>query len=84
MDVLISFMNLEKAFDKVKHNKLKRLFKGAGVDDKYIQIITNLYCNQTAKVKIILPNDISIQRGVRQGFILLFNLYLDKLFKKAL
>ena len=57
-----------------------------GVDGKDIKIIRNLYWDQTASVRIMneLPEDIRIQRGVRQGCVAsptLFNLYTEKIFR---
>lgn len=65
-------MNFEKAFDKVQHTKLIGILKNTGIDDRDIRIIGNLYLKQTANIKIgnSPTNEISIQRGVRQGCII--------------
>lgn len=88
-DIFVCFVDFEKAFDRVQHDKLIQILKNTGIDDKDVRIIKNLYWKQTANVKIgnSLTNEVSIQRGVRQGCILsptLFNLYSDQLFKIAL
>ena len=59
---------------------------GIGVDGKDIQIIRNVYCDQTASVKIMneLSDEIRGQQGVRQGCVAsptLFNLYTQKSFR---
>ena len=57
-----------------------------GIDGKDQRLITNLYWNQTAKVRTgeTLSEDIRIECGVRQGCIMsptLFNRYTDDIFK---
>lgn len=59
------------------------------IDRRDLQIIKNLYWNQTANIRVDgkLSNNVEICRGVRQGCILsplLFNLYSDIIFKQAL
>lgn len=88
-DVFACFIDYEKAFDRVQHKKLFEVLQRAGIDYRDIRILKNLYWNQTANVKISgkTTNNIKINRGVRQGCILsplLFNLYSDIIFKKAL
>lgn len=88
-DVFACFIDYEKAFDRIQHDKLIDILQGVGIDDRDIRIIKNLYWNQTAQIKIgnIKTDHIRIQRGVRQGCILsplLFNLYSDRIFKEAL
>lgn len=58
------------------------------IDQRDIQIIKGLYCNQTARVWVNknLTKVVRICRGVRQGRILFplsFKLYSDIIFKKA-
>jgi len=88
-DVFACFIDYEKAFDRVQHDKLVDMLRGVGLDDRDIRIIKNLYWNQTAQIKVgnIKTDHIKIQLGVRQGCILsplLFNLYSDRIFKEVL
>lgn len=87
--VFMCFIDFEKAFDRVKHDKLVAILREVGIDDKDLQIIRNLYWNQQASVKIgkNTSETIAIRRGVRQGCImspLLFNLYSEFIFREAL
>lgn len=85
--VYLCFIDYEKAFDKVRHEKLIEILQKIGIDGKDLQFITILYWNQQAKIRInnTLSNDIKIRRGVGQGCILspiLFNLYSEKICQK--
>lgn len=87
--VFTCFIDFEKAFDRVKHDKLVKILQEVGIDDRDLQIIKNLYWNQQASVKIgqNTSETIAIRRGVRQGCImspLLFNLYSEYIFREAL
>lgn len=88
-DVYACFIDYEKAFDTVNHDKLIELLRLSGLDTKDIQIIKNLYWNQTAHIQYgdMKGRDIDIARGVRQGCVLsplLFNLYSEQIFIEAL
>lgn len=88
-DVFICFVDFEKAFDKVNHNKLIEILHQSSLDDKDIRIITNLYWQQKALVRVENKEseEFWIKQGVRQGCVLsplLFNAYSEKLFAEAL
>lgn len=88
-DLYICFIDYNKAFDRVRHEQLIQLLKEKNLDTRDIKIITNLYFNQKAVVKIEGNNteEIEIRRGVRQGCVLspmLFNLYSEEIMKRAL
>lgn len=86
VDVLYAcFIDYEKAFDKVKHEKLLEILINNGLDARDIRIIQNMYWNQKAKVRVEdeLTEEIEICRGVRHGCILspiLFNMYSESIF----
>ena len=86
-EIHICFIDYEKAFDTVKHDPLITILREIGLDGKDIRIIQQLYWNQRAEVKInknLKTESVEIRKGVRQGCILsplLFNLYLDKIFR---
>lgn len=89
VDVYACFIDYEKAFDCVKHEKLITILTNIGLDSRDIRIIENLYWEQTASIKVgnSSSEDIEIKKGVRQGCILspiLFNLYSEKIFNEAL
>ena len=79
-NLFMCFIDLEKAFDTVKHEKLIETLRKFMVDDKDLRLITNLYWQQRAVVKVgdEASEWIDIQQGVRQGCVLspdLFSLY---------
>ena len=84
--VYACFIDYEKAFDRVQHEKLMKILKDVGLDDRDLKIIANLYWNQTAQIKVDqqMSDGVRIKRGVRQGCILsplLFNIYSNKIFE---
>lgn len=86
---MLCFIDYEKAFDKVKHDKLITILQNIGLDSRDINIIKNLYWNQTAYVQSNCSRNesIKIMKGVRQGCVLsplLFNLYSETIFQQAL
>lgn len=89
VNVFACFINYKNAFDCVKHYKMIEILKATGIDREEIRIISNLYWQQTAvmKLKGATLEASSIKRGVRQGCVLsplLFNIYSEVIFKKAL
>lgn len=88
-DVFACYIDFEKAFDKVKHDKLHQILASKNIDLEDARIINNLYWGQRANTKVEdeLTEEIEIRRGVRQGCILsplLFNLYSDTIFNETL
>lgn len=88
-DIYLGFIDFEKAFDKVQHAKLLDILVAKNIDTRDINIISTLYWNQTAKIRIEdqYTEDIKILRGVRQGCVLsplLFNVYSEAIFQEAL
>ena len=86
-DVYICFIDYTKAFDRVKHSKMKECLRKIGIYDKDLQIITKMYWEQTAVVRTEngLTEEFKIKKGVRQGCVLsssLFNLYTEKIFRE--
>lgn len=89
-DVYLCFVDYEKAFDRIKHTELINILDKQGLDCKDITLIKNLYWEQSASIRLNNDNttmSVPIMRGVRQGCILsplLFNLYSETVFEKAL
>ena len=86
--VYIIFLDYEKAFDRVNHNKLMECLQRCGIDGKDYNIIQNIYWEQKAKVRVgdLQSEKIEIKRGVRQGCIMsptLFNRYTEDIFRDA-
>lgn len=44
------FVDFQKAFDTLKHEKMIKALKDINIDGKNIRLITNLYWNQRASV----------------------------------
>jgi len=81
-NIYACFIDYQKAFDNVKHENLIEILNTYGVDKGDLKIISNLYWNQTAIIRVYgeLSEDVLIKRGVRQGCVLsacLFNIDLE-------
>ena len=79
-ELYLCFIDYEKAFDKVQHEKMIKLLDNQNIGQENIRIIRNLYWTQEAALKIedCISNWTAIRRVVRQGCIispLLFNFY---------
>lgn len=88
-DVLLCFVDYEKAFDRVKHRQLLSLLSDIGLDGKDLRIIRNLYEEQVATIRVDDEDTdaVAIRRGVRQGCVLsplLFNIYSEAVISMAL
>lgn len=88
--IFLCFLNFEKAFDRVMHDKLFQLLDTLGLHTAGKLIIRNPNSKQNSI--ILLENGetsepVSIEQGVRQGCILfpmLFNIYAEQSSKEAL
>ena len=77
-----SFIDYNKAFDCVNHNKLWKILKEMGIPDYLTCLLRKLYAGQEATVRTghETTDWFPIGKGVRQGCILspcLFNLYAE-------
>ena len=87
-DIFICYIDYEKAFDRVYHEKLIRALKKLPIDITDLKLIENLYWNLTASIGLEQgeSNDFEIKLGVRQGCVLspkLFNLCAEEIFQRA-
>jgi len=85
----LCFVDYQKAFDRVKHDKLMEIMEKSEVPELERRLIANLYWRQKAAVKWDreIGRDIKVERGVRQGCIispLLFNLYSEYMIREAM
>ena len=83
-DTYIGFIDFEKAFDKVDHEKLLKIIENRGVNGKCLRIFKNLYAGQKAHMRDHEDKTIEVRRGVRQGCVLspiLYNTYADEVLK---
>lgn len=88
-DIFACFIDYQKAFDNVRHDKLIEILKEIGLKGADLRIISSLYWNQTSNIRVggEESEDIIIRRGVRQGCVLLpilFNVYADRIFQEPL
>jgi hypothetical protein len=88
-ELSVSFIDWQKAFDRVSWTKLMHILKETGIDWQERRLISNLYMAQSVKVRLNRgeTRSVKIGRGVRQGCSLspiLFNLYSECLTKEAL
>ena len=86
--VFICFIDYEKAFDRVYHEKIIECLNTIDMDNNDKRLITSLYWNQTASVQLEYgaSESFKIKRGVRQGCVLspkLFNLYTEHIFREV-
>ena len=88
-NIYLCFIDYQKAFDRVRHDKLVEIMEKAGIPELERRLIINLYWEQQAMLR--WENDTTrtfeIRRGVRQGCILspiLFNLYSEFMIAEAL
>lgn len=86
--VYACFVDYNKAFDKVQHDKMMQLLCEKNIDHKDIRIIANLYYKQKGAVRIEdkTTTEFEVKRGIRQGCgeRTLFNLYSEEIMKNAL
>ena len=71
-----------------KHFKVIECLSEIGIDDKDLQIMSKLYCEQSACVRTEsgMTYEFKIKKGVRQGSLLspnLSNLYTVKIFREV-
>src|SRR6478609_5520196 len=88
-NVYICFVDFEKAFDRVNWEKMMKVLQSIAVNWRDQRMISELYMNQEAVVRIAGGESDSgiIGRGVRQGCplsSLLFSIYAEMMMKEAL
>ena len=83
------FIDCDKDFDCVDHNKLWKILKEMGIPEHLTCLLRNLYAGQEAPVRTGhgTADQFQIGKGVRQGCILsphlLFNLYAEYIMRNA-
>ena len=87
-NIYFCFIDYEKAFDCVDHNKLWKILKEMGIPDHLTCLLRNLYTGQEATVRTGQGTTdwFQIGKGVHQGCILspyLFNLYAEYIMRNA-
>ena len=81
-EVHIVFADVKKAYDSVPINRLARALRVHKIDDQFIDLIQNVYTNNTADVITVhgVTDSFDVLRGVKQGdpmSCLLFTLFLE-------
>ena len=89
MKLYLCFVDYQKAFDRLKHDKLVEVMKEAAKPELERRLIINLYWKQLAVVTWDsgTSREIKVERGVRQGCVispLLFNLYSKFMIREAM
>ena len=87
-NIYFCFIDYDKAFDCVDHNKLWKTVQEMGIPDHLTFLLRNLYAGQEAPVGTGhgATDWFQIGKGVRQGCILspcLFNLYAEYIMRNA-
>ena len=83
------FVDYQKAFDRVKHDKLVEVMEKAGIPELERRLIINLYWKQLAVVRWDsgTSGEIMVEKWVRQGCVIspfLFNLYSEFMIREAM
>ena len=86
--LLLCFIDYEKAFDCVDHNKFWKILQVMGIQDHLTCLLRNLYAGQEATVRTGHGRTdwFQIGKGVCQGCILspcLFNFYAEYIMQNA-
>ena len=86
--IYFCFIDYDKAFNCVDHNKLWKILKEMGIPDHLICLLRNLYAGQEATVRTGngTTDWFQIGKGVHQGCILspcLFNFYAEYIMRNA-
>src|SRR3989441_4249373 len=87
--IYLCFVDYQKAFDRVRHDKLAEVMVKAGIPDLERRLIINLYWRQHAAVRWDgeVSREVGVERGVRQGYVIspmLFNLYSEFMIQEAM
>ena len=87
-NIYFCFIDYDKVFDSVDHNKLWKILKEMGIPDHLTCLLRNLYAGQEATVRTGhgTTDWFQIAKGVCQGCILspcLFNLYAEYIIRKV-
>ena len=87
-NIYFCFIDYNKAFDCVDHNKLWKILKEMGIPDHLICLLRNLHAGQETTVRTGhgTTDWFQIGKGVHQGYVLsscLFNLYAEYIMRNA-
>jgi hypothetical protein len=69
---MITSLDAEKAFDKIQHPFMIKVFKSSGIQGPYLNIIKAIYSKPVANIKVngekleVIP----VKSGTRQGCLL--------------
>lgn len=86
METYICFVDYSKAFDNVRWHKMWRILREMGTPEHLIQLLKQLYINNTANVRVnnTYSDKFKLKAGVRQGCIIspiLFNIYSEHIMR---
>ena len=87
-NIYFCFIDYDKTFDCVDHNKLWKIQKEMGISDHLTCLLRNLYAGQEETVRVGhgTTDWFQIGKGVHQGCILspyLFNLYAEYIMRNT-
>ena len=87
-NIYFCFVDYDKAFDCVDHNKLRKILKEMGIPDHLTCLLRNLYAGQEATVRTGHGSTdwFQIGKGVGQGCMsspCLFNICAEYIMRKA-
>ena len=84
--IFFCFIDIEKAFDKIRFKHVLNILESQGVPLGIISLIHDIYTNNYARIKIEgnLEGKIPVNQGIRQGDSLsplLFNIVMNEIIK---
>ena len=87
--IYLCFVDYQKAFDRVRHDKLAEVMVKAGIPDLERRLIINIYWRQHAAVRWDgeVSREVGVERGVRQGCVIspmLFKLESEFMIKETM
>ncbi|XP_063588688.1 uncharacterized protein LOC134765822 [Penaeus indicus] len=73
------FIDLEKAYDRVRRQEVWRGLRERGVQEKYVRMIQERYNDVTTRVRstVGMTEHFEVKVGLHQGSPLLFNIVFD-------
>src|SRR3989442_13173386 len=87
--IYLCFVDYQKAFDRVRHDKLAEIMVKAGIPELERRLIIHLYWRQHAAVRWNgeVSREVGVENGVRRGCVIslmFFNLYSEFMIDEAM
>ena len=82
----LCFIDLKKAYDWVNHDAFIAIVRNYKVPSHLVDIISEMYTNTWCQVRTTVgaSEEFKVVSGVRQGFPLVFNCFMDRVLREPL